>query len=770
MCADYIIVRVIICILYTYSKEDSDLEVKRAPQQMSVTNPQKIAASKSLLNLSALNVQKIQDSAKPLSRNDLKYRPLPELPPSADCSEHQPISEPVSETFITFADLATNYSEQLPGRVEVCRGVYGDDEDDAMCISTGDIYNIHYVKRRETVTLQASAGNKDEEFAVPLNSSIKFSVLYDPGRTASKAAEGYIFSKVMDIINASPMPKVVCATKRNTASKVDTIVTPGEILVVVGVEDIQGSLHLKMFSLKTETYKLLPGDSTGQFTTKPKEVQMYISQILKYCKCPIPSTVLIFPSSEGQMLPEGLRSRPFTLLEKTVSTSLVATIHLTNGHEILDIPSTLDAELKWVQLSEKERFQLKENTSQISKTFDESKVIRYRSPNQSDEEYMTQEELYTSVFGHGWGTSIGVNSRRSSLDASSILGDSKLAPDMTLDKMPSPGTPTKLPAVLGASIMTEKTPNAHLCHSPHHSVQLNKHASVPNMQQYGGITQDGSAMGNPVLLNSEHGTPFCDAETYDRPRATISDMHNESSDSVFAHELYDQPRRISIDAGAVLASSKAAMMFSTSPHALCDERDIQSSTDVMAPRNSPIPPQLPERDLYNVVPQRERRLAPKSPPLTKSNKCLPSASVKPATSSISIHSISSDRPQSALSESFPNSANYLRNPSPPLHDYHGEDRRRVSLLKSMSPVPFLQPSGGQSSALEGELQIRYETLAHEFDEMKEKLKTAESRIDDLQRQISGLLTQNLSSPKLSSKSRLMDDKSAMDMDEVSYCM
>lgn len=737
---------------------------------MSDSSPKKLRASQSLSNLSAHNIQKVQEDIKVIPNNPLKYRPLPELPPSPSLEERSPFSKPVTNDYITVADVATTYAHLLPRRVEVCRGVFGDDEDDDMCISTGDIYNIHYVKSREIMTLKAESGNKEDEFAVPLNSSIRFSILYDPEKNAGKAAKGYLFSKVQEILDANPMPKVMCAIKRNTATKIENMVVPGEVLVIIGNEVIQGEVHLKTFSVKTDSQKVLPGSSIGQFSTKPSDVQMYMHQILKHNRHLIPSTVLLYPPTDGQILPEALRSRPLTLIEMSTSSSLVATVHLTGPEQvILDIPSTLDVELKWVELNDREMSELKASTSKLSKQYNESKVIRYRHPNQSEEVYMTQEELYTSVLqlGVGWSPLHGSTSRRSSLDAESILGDTQFAAIQGKpDKMTQPGT-LITPQINQSTCSTEEAPSAQ-------QFQTTKRASEPVLQQYSTVQKaarcrSAISYGNQVLENSEHNaTCSNDEETYDHPKPFKSESpgsHSGSSDAVFGQELYDQPRLSSVDASSMLGCSKQT--FPAPPLLHSDEKDDWGSNDFSSGKVSPLPPQLPERAMYNVLPQRQ--LATKSPPSLKKNKCLPitPCSAKSITPTQSMHNFICERPPSSLSENLSPIVYNHTAPSSPSHDYISGDRGRESvLLKRMSPVPP-HTSVSQCSKFENGLELKYETFEHDLDQMKNQLRAAESRIEELQRQITGLVTQNLLAGSGISACRPANGKSMMNMEEVS---
>lgn len=101
-------------------------------------------------------------------------------------------------------DLVSQYSDQLPLDLVVSKGVYGMEE--KYSLSTFDRCIIHFIKRRESVQIQDPKDN--EEFLVPINSAIKFSIVYNPHNDEHKAMLGYNFSTVADIMSESPMPKM----------------------------------------------------------------------------------------------------------------------------------------------------------------------------------------------------------------------------------------------------------------------------------------------------------------------------------------------------------------------------------------------------------------------------------------------------------------------------------------------------------------------------------------------------------------------------------
>ena len=105
-------------------------------------------------------------------------------------------------------DLINQYNDHLPLELVVSKGVYGMDE--RYSLSTSDKCIVHFVKRRDLVRIQDPESNK--EFSVPVNSAIKFAIIYNPNNDTSEARNGFTFTRVSDILERSPLPKMGLAS------------------------------------------------------------------------------------------------------------------------------------------------------------------------------------------------------------------------------------------------------------------------------------------------------------------------------------------------------------------------------------------------------------------------------------------------------------------------------------------------------------------------------------------------------------------------------
>ena len=119
-------------------------------------------------------------------------------------------------------------------------------------ISTGDMYNFHFIKNEILVSLQ-EGGNL---FSLPLSSSIQFGLLYNPkGDTLIQALRGYSYRTIGDLMECSIPPRVVRATKTSTGGKPTSSVNSDEILIITkfGCLSKWQPPYVKAFSLHTRT-------------------------------------------------------------------------------------------------------------------------------------------------------------------------------------------------------------------------------------------------------------------------------------------------------------------------------------------------------------------------------------------------------------------------------------------------------------------------------------------------------------------------------------
>ncbi len=105
---------------------------------------------------------------------------------------------------LEIGDLVNRYSNNLPLEVVVSKGVYG--MEDRYSLATSDRCIIHYIKRRELILIQDPQTNK--EFSVPINSALKFGLVYNPRDNEREALNGFVYPLVSDILSETVIPKI----------------------------------------------------------------------------------------------------------------------------------------------------------------------------------------------------------------------------------------------------------------------------------------------------------------------------------------------------------------------------------------------------------------------------------------------------------------------------------------------------------------------------------------------------------------------------------
>ena len=127
-------------------------------------------------------------------------------------------------------DIVNQYSGHLPLEVVVSKGVYGMEE--KYSLATSDRCVIHFIKKRELVQIQDPTNNS--EFSVPLNSAIKFAIIYNPDNNDTQAMLGYDFQHVSDLLSQTKLPKMGLAHLKDPDIGMKSI----EILVIKKVRAI----------------------------------------------------------------------------------------------------------------------------------------------------------------------------------------------------------------------------------------------------------------------------------------------------------------------------------------------------------------------------------------------------------------------------------------------------------------------------------------------------------------------------------------------------
>lgn len=251
---------------------------------------------------------------------------------------------------LTIAKFTSQYVKSFPLKFTVCKGYYGPSED--LKFSEGDRFQAHSVKQSTVVNIEYDNGIREH---IPTNSSIPFALLFDPYNNTKEAMKGYRFEKVSELVQLPVLPPVLWSRKSYHGSTPDSSVSANELLIVRRVKSrLVGRQQLKVYSHTQKKEKTLYTSCVGSFSTKPRDIALYLSDILKHMPDIFPCrAVMLNPevdASTAQSLAPQLRAGPciVTLMHSSIDTSLVISSTLRQGPQakMLEIPIDLGIMVK----------------------------------------------------------------------------------------------------------------------------------------------------------------------------------------------------------------------------------------------------------------------------------------------------------------------------------------------------------------------------------------------------------------------------------------
>lgn len=297
---------------------------------------------------------------------------------------------------LTLPEFVSNYHKSLPLHIRVCRGYCGPSEDTS--ISEGDHFNVHFIKHTTVVLVEMENGH---QYNVPLNSAVPFGLLYDPYKNSSQASKGYTFTKVGDILQLPELPNIVRARKAHPSSNSENSIVANELLLVRRASRKRiGKNQLKVYSLTDKREKTLSESCIGHFSTKPRDVCMYLPDIVKHAPDIFPCKAVLFPNKESGSVPAKLTSSAVTLMHHSIETSLVVTSALdeeTENARMLDIPIDLNIQVRVATTTELDAQKLARNTAYLYNHFNPSRLQSYVRSAQNRGMEETQNLLYRTV-------------------------------------------------------------------------------------------------------------------------------------------------------------------------------------------------------------------------------------------------------------------------------------------------------------------------------------------------------------------------------------
>lgn len=282
--------------------------------------------------------------------------------------------------------------EKLPQLLQVTKGFYAPTEE--ATISEGQIMVAYFVKRIKVVRAEA----RGEEFNIPLNSSMKFSLLSNEG------IKPY-YKSVLELANASTMPEAV-ACKGVVLDKHGQVIRPGTVMFprikkgMMNKLKMGGQKSFEFASTRGEKIKV-PIDSEASFSAHLADTKLYISEILQNFSLPIEVQCMTNAKNfRGTSFLDEL-----TLLETREEASLIGGFKHTSEEEAermgkypFDLPLDLLVEVVCVQSQDdSEQYNMYEEVRNVYES-KQSRVASYkRLVSNCNMHDRAQTELYSTI-------------------------------------------------------------------------------------------------------------------------------------------------------------------------------------------------------------------------------------------------------------------------------------------------------------------------------------------------------------------------------------
>jgi hypothetical protein len=198
----------------------------------------------------------------------------------------------------TIHSLIQKYPQYVPIRIRVLQGYCSDTAD--INISTGDLYDIQQIRATKVVTVRDQDGMSCR---VPIESSMKFGLVFNLSSNYDEGLCGYTFKTVSDLTSLSILPKIVCTMRALEGNDARGSVQENEILMIQQAlkSKFRGKRGIKVYSLLTRTEKVLPEECDVGFSTNPSLVRLHPSDIIEHIANPFPALAVMYPSAENRV-------------------------------------------------------------------------------------------------------------------------------------------------------------------------------------------------------------------------------------------------------------------------------------------------------------------------------------------------------------------------------------------------------------------------------------------------------------------------------------
>lgn len=183
------------------------------------------------------------------------------------------------------------FSDRLPQVIAVNESIYGVSSGLFM---EGQLLLVYFLKKTDVVSGRISGLTR----VIPVNTSMKLAIPYDPHNDRHSANNGYIFSSVADMAKAKYLPPVVYVGQSWKASSKDSSsIEKGQVLIVK-VNDARSRKKKRLICVDPTTHVQLSLEYSciGHFSTQPSLALLNLQTLLQYFQLPV-NVILYIKSS-----------------------------------------------------------------------------------------------------------------------------------------------------------------------------------------------------------------------------------------------------------------------------------------------------------------------------------------------------------------------------------------------------------------------------------------------------------------------------------------
>ena len=242
-----------------------------------------------------------------------------------------------------------NFSDRLPQVIAVNESIYGVSSGSFM---EGQLLLVYFLKKTNAVSAKIGGLTR----VIPVNTTMKLAIPYDPYNDQHAAKNGYFFSSVADLAKAKILPQLVYVGQSWKASSKDSSsIEKGQVLIVKGNNTrTRKKRRLTCVDAKTHVQLSLEDSCIGHFSTQPSLALVDLQTLLQYFQLPV-NVIFYIKSSSPPIY--------CTLDRKFVLKSVIASFCPSSmdgdflavkevPNEVIEITSTTPIDVRIIKISD----------------------------------------------------------------------------------------------------------------------------------------------------------------------------------------------------------------------------------------------------------------------------------------------------------------------------------------------------------------------------------------------------------------------------------